>query len=165
MKFLKKIFSLNGRLDRKGYLFFGVLPMLLYIALISIPFINKISFPISLGLLLPILILILVSTIKRGRDSGLSGLLTSFLFLAIPVMSVVAYTLERMDGFNIFYLFIAYLLLMPSSSKELKTIGIIDYVFTLISILIVAILFSTPLIMKKFSYYKVEKSQTVIGVC
>ncbi len=141
MKFLKKIFSLNGRLDRKGYLFLGVLPMFGFVLLTLMPFIDEINFIIVLSLFVPILILSLISTVKRGRDSGLNGLITLFLFVAVPIV-VIVLQVKIIDITYVVFSFIAYLLLIPSSSKELKIIGKIEYVFTMIFIILVFPLFA-----------------------
>lgn len=74
MKFLKQLFGLNGRLDRKGYLFFGVLPMIGFIFLVYIIFPSQENSIVLLILFVLIFIIALVSAIKRGRDSGLNGL-------------------------------------------------------------------------------------------
>jgi len=85
MKFLKKIFGLNGRLDRRGYLLFGVLPMIGYIFLLnSFRFLE--TNMLALISFIPIFILAFISAIKRGRDSGLNGFVTLLLFGSIPIL-------------------------------------------------------------------------------
>ena len=135
MKFLKKIFSLNGRLDRKGYLLLGVLPMVVVIYLLV--FISQNSKSIiflylGIFILLLVWILVLVSTVKRGRDSGLSGVMSLFLFMTVPLLTL---DLENYMGIDIPYapvIFFIYLLITPSSSKEVNPIGKIEYGFTII---------------------------------
>jgi general secretion pathway protein G len=87
---------------------------------------------IALILFIPIFILALVSAVKRGRDSGLNGLVTLFLFGAIPTIVIVLNAQVEIDIFYIVFSFIAYLLLMPSSSKEQKIVRKVEYVFTII---------------------------------
>jgi len=146
MKFLKQIFGLNGRLDRKGYLVLGVLPMIGFIFLILQPFVDKMNFTILLLLFVPILILALVSAVKRGRDSGLNGLVTLFLFGAVPTIVIVLNVQVEIDIFYMVFSFIAYLLLMPSSLKKLKVIKKVEYVFTIIFMGLVFILLSSFII-------------------
>ncbi len=137
MKLLKIIFALNGRLDRKGYLLLGVLPMFGFVLLTLMPFIDEINFIIVLSLFVPILILALISAVKRGRDIGLNGLVTLFLFVAVPMLLIILARQIKIDTLYVAFLFIAYLLLIPSSSKELKIIGKFEYVFTMIFIILV----------------------------
>ena len=129
MKFLKKIFGLNGRLDRKGYLLLGVLPMVGWIFLVNTLATSQINKIILLSLFVPILILIVVSSVKRGRDSGLNGLVTLFLFVAVPMVVIVLIAKIEIDIIYAMSLFIIYLLLVPSSLKELKIIGKVEYIF------------------------------------
>ena len=136
MKFLKKIFGLNGRLDRKGYLLLGVLPMVGWMFLIN-NFHSSVTDIVGLILFVPIFILALVSTIKRGRDSGLNGLVTLFLFVAVLIGVKVLNGQVKIDISYITLSFIAYLLLIPSSIKELKVIGKVEYALTLTAILLV----------------------------
>jgi len=137
MKFLKQIFGLNGRLDRKGYLLLGVLPMIGFIFWVYISFPSQINSIISLVLLVPIFILALISAVKRGRDSGLNGLVTLFLFGVIPIMTIVLSLQFKIYITYMAFAFIAYLLLMPSSSKELKSVGKVEHVLTFIAIILV----------------------------
>ena len=148
MKSLKKIFSLNGRLDRKGYLFLGVLPTVGFILLLLfIPLLFN-SVGQTLGYLMLftfilVLLLSLISTVKRGRDSGLSSFGTLFLFFVVPL--IVMILAIRMEIDIISYLafsFVAYLLLMPSSPKELKIMGKVEYAFIMILIVFVFPLFA-----------------------
>ena len=92
---------------------------------------------VSLILFVPIFILALVSAVKRGRDSGLNGLVTLFLFGAVPVLIIVLSLQVKIDIFYMVFAFIAYLLLMPSSSKELKSVGKVEHVLTFIAIILV----------------------------
>ena len=146
MKFLKKIFELNGRLDRKGYLLFGVLPMVGIIFLLSLfsRFQNSnsiIVFYLLIFSFLLVWILALISAVKRGRDSGLNGLVTLLLFGAVPEIVVVSNLQIEISSFNgAIFLFIVYLLLIPSTSKELKVIGKIEYGFTIIFMGLVSII-------------------------
>jgi general secretion pathway protein G len=149
LKFLKKIFGLNGRLDRKGYLLLGVLPMVVFGFLVPLIIDYQIYFIILLILFVPILIIALVSAVKRGRDSGLNGLVTLFLFGAVPMMVVVLNVQVEIDIFYVAFSFIAYLILMPSSSKELKLIGKIEYVFTVVFTTLVFLLVILALIAPK----------------
>ena len=146
MKFLKKIFGLNGRLDRRGYLLLGVLPMLGFSLFVVMPFHSEIYLIISLGLFVQIFILALISAVKRGRDSGLNGLVTLFLFGAVPMIVLVLNVQLKIEIFYVIFLFIAYLLLMPSSLKELKSIGKIEYAFTIIFMGLVFLLLSSLIV-------------------
>jgi len=137
MKFLKQIFGLNGRLDRIGYLLLGVLPMIGFIFWVYISFPSQINSIISLVLLVPIFILALISAVKRGRDSGLNGLLTLLLFTTVPILVLVLSLQFKIDISYMAFVFFAYLLLMPSSSKEVKVINKVEYIFTLMAIIIV----------------------------
>ena len=135
MHFLKKIFALNGRLDRKGYLLLGVLPMVGVIYLLV--FISQHSKSVSLlylgiFILLLVWILALISAVKRGRDSGLNGLVTLVLFVTVPMVTIVLEEYLSTFTLYLFFSFPVYLLLMPSSSKEVKSIGKIEYGFTII---------------------------------
>jgi len=145
MKFLKQIFGLNGRLDRIGYLIFGVLPMVGFIfrEYIVLPQLNSI---VSLILFVLIFILALISAVKRGRDSGLNGLVTLFLFGAVPTIVIILNVQVEIDIFYMVFSFIAYLLLMPSSLKKLKVIKKVEYVFTIIFMGLVFILLSSFII-------------------
>ena len=149
MKFLKKVFRLNGRLDRTGYLLLGVFPMLGFSILVPISFSFEIHPLILISLFIPIFILTLLSAVKRGRDSGLNGLLTLFLFGAVPLLVLIINVQLKIDIFYVSFLFIVYLLLMPSSSKELKHLGKIEYIFTIIFIGLVFILLIISLIAPK----------------
>lgn len=131
MKFFKKIFRLNGRLDRKGYLLLGILPLIGVISFLSYfsLFEHSTSSILGLSIFLLVWILTLVSAIKRGRDSGLGGFMSLFLFVTVPMLIV-----DLESSMNLYYpyiagVFIVYLLLMPSSSKEIKPIGKIEYGF------------------------------------
>ena len=145
MEFLKKIFDLNGRLDRKGFFILGVLPMVGAVSLLFLFSIfynpkNAILWYLGLFVFLLFWILTLISTVKRGRDIGLSGLMTLFLFITVPILIVV---LEDYVGIYTPYalvVFFIYLILMPSSSKEVKSIGKIEYGFTIIFMGLVSIL-------------------------
>jgi len=142
MKFLKKIFGLNGRLDRRGYLLFGVLPMIGWILLVD----NFYSFEskiVALILFILLFILSLVSIVKRGRDSGLNGLVTLLLFGAIPKLVIVLSEKFQINLLFMAFAFIAYLLLMPSSSKEQK-IGKVEYILTFIFILLLIVSLIVP---------------------
>jgi len=145
MKFLKKIFGLNGRLDRRGYLLLGVLPMLGFIfrAYIVPPQLNSI---VSLILFVSIFILALISAVKRGRDSGLNGLVTLFLFGAVPILMIVLSEKFQINLLFMSFAFITYLLLMPSSSKEQKIVGKVEYIFTFIFIGLVSLMLTFSLI-------------------
>jgi len=112
MKFLKQIFGLNGRLDRIGYLLLGVLPMIGFIFWVYISFPSQINSIISLVLLVPIFILALISAVKRGRDSGLNGLLTLLLFTTVPILVLVLSLQFKIDISYMAFVFFAYLLLM-----------------------------------------------------
>jgi len=136
MKFLKQIFGLNGRLDRKGYLFFGVLPMVLLILLLKNVHFFVLEV-VALILFIPIFILALISAVKRGRDSGMNGLVTLFLFGVVPILTIVFSLQFKIYIIYMAFSFIAYLLLMPSSSKELKSVGKVEHLFTLIAIILV----------------------------
>ena len=136
MKFLKKIFSLNGRLNRKEYLFLGVLPMVGTILLFVLSTFQNLKSAVLLYLgpfiFLLVWILVLISAVKRGRDSGLNGIMTLFLFISVPMLTA---TLSNYVGIYTPYvlvIFFIYLLSIPSSSKELKNIGKIEYAFTII---------------------------------
>jgi len=137
MKFLKQLFGLNGRLDRRGYLLFGVLPMVGFIFWVYISFPSQINSIISLVLLVPIFILALISTVKRGRDSGLNGLFTLLLFTTVPILVLVLSLQFKVDISYMAFVFFAYLLLMPSSSKKVKLMNKVEYIFTLMAIIIV----------------------------
>jgi len=143
MKFLKQIFGLTDRLDRRGYFLLGVLPMLGFIFWIYIvpPQLNSI---VSLILFVPIFILALISAVKRGRDSGLNGLVTLLLFGAVPVLIIFLSLQLKIDISYMAFSFIAYLLLMPSSSKELKIVGKVEYIltFTFIGLVFFVLIFS-----------------------
>jgi len=134
MKFLKQIFGLNGRLDRIGYLLLGMIGFIFWVY-ISFP--SQINSIISLVLLVPIFILALISAVKRGRDSGLNGLLTLLLFTTVPILVLVLSLQFKIDISYMAFVFFAYLLLMPSSSKEVKVINKVEYIFTLMAIIIV----------------------------
>jgi len=151
MKFLKQIFGLNGRLDRIGYLILGVLPMVGFIfrEYIVLPQLNSI---VSLILFVLIFILALISAVKRGRDSGLNGLVTLFLFGAVPTIVIILNVQVEIDIFYMVFSFIAYLLLMPSSLKKLKVIKKVEYVFTIIFMGLVFILLSSFIIPFGSSY-------------
>ena len=137
MKFLKQIFGLNGRLDRIGYLLLGVLPMIGLMFLLNFSYHSQVVTIILLIVIIPILILTPISAVKRGRDSGLNGLFTLFLFGTLPVLIMVLGLQFRIDISYMAFIFIAYLLLMPSSSKEVKVVDKVEYVFTLMAIVIV----------------------------
>jgi len=137
MKFLKQIFGLNGRLDRRGYLLFGVLPMIGFIFWVYISFPSQINSIISLVLLVPIFILALISAVKRGRDSGLNGLVTLFLFGAIPILIIVLRLQLKIDISYMPFAFIVYLLLIPSSSKEVTVVGKVEHLLTFTAIIVV----------------------------
>jgi len=139
MKFLKKIFGLNGRLDRKGYLLLGVLPMVGLIFLLD-NFYSSVIDIVALILIIPISILTLLSAVKRRRDSGINGLVTLFLFGAVPFVVIILNELIKIDIFYIVFLFIAYLLLIPSSLKEVKAIEKVEYVLTIGLVFLVSIL-------------------------
>jgi general secretion pathway protein G len=143
MKFLKKIFGLNGRLSRKSYFLLGVLPMVVFGFLVQMHFKSVIYWIVLLSLFVPIFILAFISAVKRGRDSGLNGLITLFLFGTVPLIVVMLNMQIEIDIFYIIFSFIAYLLLMPSSSKELNIIGKIEYVFTIIFMGLVFILWGS----------------------
>ena len=145
MKFLKKIFSLKGRLNRKEYLFLGLLPMvgLLFLILFIMPFLEhqhkNLLWYLMLFFFLLILILMLISAVKRGRDGGLSGFVTLSLYVGVPISVLV---LEEQLNINISYmafLFIVYLLLKPSSPKGLmpskKFEQIVIFILVLVSFL------------------------------
>jgi len=147
MKSLKKIFGLNSRLDRKGYLFLGVLPMIGFIFWVSISSSSQTNSIISLILFVSISILSLISAVKRGRDSGLNGLVTLFLFGAIPIIIFMVVNVQlKIDISYAIFLFIVYLLLIPSTPKDLKAMEKIEYVFTIISIGLVFLLLMATLI-------------------
>jgi len=110
MKFLKQIFGLNGRLDRRGYLLFGVLPMIGLIFLVS-TFRHQLDNIVSTIILFLIFILALISAVKRGRDSGLNGLVTLFLFGAIPILIIVLRLQLKIDISYMAFAFIVYLAL------------------------------------------------------
>ena len=135
MKFLKQIFGLTGRLDRRGYFLLGVLPMLGFTFWVYIvpPQLNSI---VSLILFVPIFILALISAVKRGRDSGLNGLVTLLLFGAIPILIIFLNLQLKIDISYMTFAFIAYLLLMHSSSKELKIVGKVESIITIIMIVV-----------------------------
>jgi len=136
MKFLKKIFGLNGRLDRRGYLLFGVLPMVAWIFLVS-TFRHQLDNIVSTIIFFLIFILALISTVKRGRDSGLNGLLTLLLFTTVPILVLVLSLQFKINISYMAFVFFAYLLLMPSSSKKVKLMNKVEYIFTLMAIIIV----------------------------
>jgi len=136
MKFLKQIFGLNGRLDRKGYLLFGVLPMIGWILLVS-TFRHQLDNIVSTIILFLIFILALISAVKRGRDSGINGLLTLLLFTTVPILVLVLSLQFKIDISYMAFVFFAYLLVMPSSLKEVKVINKVEYIFTLMAIIIV----------------------------
>jgi len=143
MKFLKQIFGLNGRLDRRGYLFFGVLPMIGWIFLVYI--LNSIV-PLII-LFVPIFMLVFVSSIKRGRDSGLNGLVTLFLFVAIPIMIIFLSVHLQINLLYMALSFIVYLLFIPSSSKELKIGKKVEYIIIIsIVTIIMTILLLLPFV-------------------
>jgi len=146
MKFLKQIFGLNGRLDRRGYLLLGVLPMIGYIFLIYI-FTNQLNRIVPLILFVPIFMLVFVSSIKRGRDSGLNELVTLFLFVAVPMMVIVLSVQLQMNLLYMAFSFIIYLLFIPSSSKELKVIGRVKYIIIIFMVAtIIAIIVLLPFV-------------------
>ena len=143
MKFLKQIFGLNGRLDRRGYLLFGVLPMIGWIFLVYI--LNSIV-PLII-LFVPIFMLVFVSSIKRGRDSGLNGLVTLFLFVAIPIMIIFLSVHLQINLLYMALSFIVYLLFIPSSSKELKIGKKVEYIIIIsIVTIIMTILLLLPFV-------------------
>ena len=81
----------------------------------------------------------LISAVKRGRDSGLNGFVTLFLYVGVPISVLV---LEEQLNINISYmafLFIVYLLLKPSSPKGLmsskKFEQIVIFILVLVSFL------------------------------
>jgi len=139
MKFLKNIFGLNGRLDRRDYLLLGVLPMVGWIFLVYILSLFQLNSIILLILFIPIFILVLISAIKRGRDIGLNGLITILLFGAIPILIMfLIIELKLNTSYLAFiFIFIAYLLLIPSSSEKVKVIGKVEYLLTIVAILLV----------------------------
>lgn len=142
MKFLKKIFNLNGRLNRKEYLFLGLLPMmgLFFLFPFMMPFLaysdKNLLWYLESFVFLLILTLILISSAKRGRDSGLSGLVTLFLYVGVPISVIV---LENQLSINISYMafsFIVYLLLKPSSPKGLMPSKTVEYLVIFILVLV-----------------------------
>ena len=147
INFLKKIFSIDGRLDRVGYLLLGILPIGGVIFALDKSYAYRMNFTIFLTLFGLLTILSFVSVVKRGRDSGLSGLMTLFLFVAVPLVVVVLSTIVQIDISYGAFLFIGYLLFVPSSSKELKEFGKSEYFLTTIfmglsSILFILLLFA-----------------------
>jgi len=137
MKFLKQIFGLNGRLDRIGYLLFGVLPMIGLMFLANISSYSQVISIVLLILTIPILILTPISAVKRGRDSGLNGLVTLLLFGAVPVLIMVLRLQLKIDISYMSFAFFAYLLLMPSSSKEVTVVGKVEYLLAFTAIIVV----------------------------
>ena len=145
MNFLKKIFSLNSRLDRKSYLFLSVLPMLGFIFLSYIFYLFKSDSITQFNILKTVFILVLMftlmNTVKRGRDSGLSSIITLFLFLALPIIVMILAIQVEIEVLSYFtFSFVIYLLLIPSSSKELKAMEKTEY-----SLIIIFIVFVFPL--------------------
>jgi general secretion pathway protein G len=141
MKFLKQIFRLDDRLDRKGYLLLGVLPIVGFILLVWVSSFDNIMVFILFVL---ICILALIRAVKRGRDSGLNGSLTLFLFALVPTIAFVLKEKFKIDIFYVTFLLIAYLLLMPSTSKELKSIEKVEYIFTTLVFFFLIGLFFAP---------------------
>ena len=117
-----------------------------FVLLTLMPFIDEINFIIVLSLFVPILILSLISAVKRGRDIGLHGLVTLFLFVAVPMLLILLARQVKIDILYVAFSFIAYLLLMPSSSKELKFIGKPEYIFTIIFMGLIFILLGSLII-------------------
>jgi len=113
------------------------LPMVGFIFWVYISFPSQINSIISLVLLVPIFILALISTVKRGRDSGLNGLFTLLLFTTVPILVLVLSLQFKIDISYMAFVFFAYLLLMPSSSKKLKLIGKVEYLLTIVVIILV----------------------------
>ena len=141
IKFLNKIFSIDGRLDRVGYLLLGILPIGGVIFAIDKFYVYMMNFTIFLTLFGLLTILSFVSVVKRGRDSGLSGLMTLFLFVAVPVVVGLLNSIVKIDISYGVFLFIGYLLFVPSSSKELKEFGKSEYFLTTIFMGLSSVLF------------------------
>ncbi len=91
---LKSLYlSTNGRINRKTYIFFGLVPYLLSIRLLHSMFSSK---PLSTSLLEPytlffifLFTFILMMTIKRAHDLGHSG--WGLLFLLIPGVNILVF--------------------------------------------------------------------------
>jgi len=125
MKFLKQIFGLNGRLDRRGYLLFGVLPMIGWMFWEYTFALFKIDVVVII-LFIPVFILTFISSVKRGRDTGLSNVVALLFVIVLMLLITLGITFQS-NFLLIAFLFIAYLQMMPSSSKELKVIGKVEY--------------------------------------
>jgi len=119
MNFLKKLLNIDERTTRLDYLLFGIVPPILLVIIMGM--FNL----IGLMLFFPLLVWItLITTIKRGKDSGLNGIVTIILFFLIPTIILVVYTnIEVLRNEYFSYLsfsFILYLLVAPTKNKEIK---------------------------------------------
>jgi len=123
MKFLKKLFDFNGRLTRLEYLVFGVLLSMLLLSSLS----QVHSLYLNIFIVTLCSFIIFFMAIKRGRDSGLSSIVTLILFFLIPTIALNVYIFHSYDKY-LAISFILYLLLMPSSKKEIKEMTKIESV-------------------------------------
>jgi len=144
MKFLKQLFGLNGRLDRRGYLLFGMLPMIGWMFLEYIFALFEIDIVVII-LFIPIFILTFISSVKRGRDTGLSNLVALLFVVLLMLVITLGITFQR-NFLLIAFLFIVYLRLMPSSSKELKVIGKVEYFIIIMASIIPPIILVSQLL-------------------
>jgi len=160
MKFLKKIFGLNGRLDRRGYLLFGVFPIIGFIFLLN-TFHSLETTIVAVISFIPLFILAFISAVKRGRDSGLNSFVTLLLFGAIPILVIVLSEKFRIN--LLFMACIVYLLLMPSSSKELKVIGKVEY-FIIIMVAIIPPIVFVSFALESIARTKYKINKTMISL-
>ena len=81
---MQKLFNISEQLNRKEYFLYGLLPMVLFLVLDR--FLVDFFEPLVLILLFTFLfILLLISSVKRGRDIGLKAFLSFFLFGTLPI--------------------------------------------------------------------------------
>ena len=120
---MKKLLKIDERLNRKGYFLYGLFPMVLFLLLVDSFLVGGIHPLILIFLFALLFILLLISSVKRGRDIGLRALYLLFLFGILPIL--ILFLMTKFDySIMVFYTVIGlsflYLLFMPSSNKELK---------------------------------------------
>ena len=120
---------------------------------------------VLLIILLVVLVVTFVNTLKRGRDSGLSGRLTLFLFVMIPFIAIVLMEQFEIAWLGLLgYLFIIYLLLMPSTIKELKVISKIEKLLIWFFISLFSLLFLAAITPCMYSSGHVKKDLTCVNM-
>ena len=134
---MKKLFNINERLNRKEYFLYGLLPMVLFILVVDSFLVGLIHSMVLILLFLFLFILLLVSSVKRARDTGLRAFYSFLFFGTLPIftfLTVVQFNLS----INVFYavcgLLVVYLVFMPSSKKELKALKQYESIIVFITI-------------------------------